>query len=165
MITTLAPNEVFVFGSNMSGFHGAGSAGFAMRGDARNTWRQDRAFCDIAYGRRDDRRGRWAVFGMGRGFQVGTHGRSYAIPTVERPGFQGCVDEDFITGELCRLVCFAQEHPDLRFLVVKLGANRSEGGFSYLGLDAMRRCFDSVRWIFQRDGGIPPNIVLPPEFL
>jgi hypothetical protein len=36
--------EVLVFGSNRSGFHGAGSAGLAFRGDSRNTWRSDPFF-------------------------------------------------------------------------------------------------------------------------
>jgi hypothetical protein len=39
MFTSLKPNEVFVFGSNSTGFHGA--AGLACWGDSRNTWRND----------------------------------------------------------------------------------------------------------------------------
>lgn len=31
MITTLAPNEIFVFGSNLAGIHGAGAALYATR--------------------------------------------------------------------------------------------------------------------------------------
>jgi len=38
-ITTLASNEVFVFDSNESGFHGAGAAGFAFSGTCANDWR------------------------------------------------------------------------------------------------------------------------------
>jgi hypothetical protein len=52
-ISTLAPNEVFVFGSNASGFHGAGAAATAVE----------------KFG---------AVWGEGHGL----HGQSYAIDTM-----------------------------------------------------------------------------------
>jgi len=53
-ITTLAENEIFVFGSNLAGFHGGGAARLAM-----------------------DRFG--AVWGQG----VGLQGQCYAIPTMQ----------------------------------------------------------------------------------
>lgn len=53
-ITSLQPNEVFVFGSNAQGNHGGGAAAFAMHN----------------FG---------AVWGQGEGMQ----GQSYAIPTME----------------------------------------------------------------------------------
>lgn len=53
-ITSLAPGEVFVFGSNIHGMHGGGAAAFAYRN----------------FG---------AVWGQG----VGLQGQSYAIPTME----------------------------------------------------------------------------------
>lgn len=53
-ITHLSPEEVFVFGSNVHGFHGGGAAAFAMR----------------CFG---------AVWGQGEGLQ----GQSYAIPSME----------------------------------------------------------------------------------
>ena len=53
MIKTLAPNEVFVFGSNLGGFHAGGAARAAL-----------------------DRFG--AIWGQG----VGLQGQSYAIPTM-----------------------------------------------------------------------------------
>ena len=52
-ITALQPNEVFVFGSNLGGFHGGGAARIAHE----------------KFG---------AVWGEG----VGLHGQSYAIPTM-----------------------------------------------------------------------------------
>lgn len=52
-ITTLNPNEIFVFGSNLNGFHGGGAARVAMEN----------------FG---------AVWGQG----VGMQGQSYAIPTM-----------------------------------------------------------------------------------
>ncbi|MGN0281627.1 MAG: hypothetical protein ACI4B3_04910 [Prevotella sp.] len=53
-ITTLKPNEVFVFGSNLAGMHGGGAARIAR----------------IKFG---------AVMGNGDGMQ----GQSYAIPTMQ----------------------------------------------------------------------------------
>jgi hypothetical protein len=53
-ITNLAPNEIFVFGSNLQGAHGGGAARFAY-----------------------ERFG--AVWGQG----VGLFGQSYAIPTMQ----------------------------------------------------------------------------------
>ena len=55
MITKLAPNEVFVFGSNLAGRHGAGAA--------RQAFKQ--------FG---------AVMGVGEGLR----GQSYAFPTLGR---------------------------------------------------------------------------------
>ena len=52
-ITRLAPNEVFVFGSNLQGMHGGGAARMAYE----------------HFG---------AVWGQG----VGLYGQSYAIPTM-----------------------------------------------------------------------------------
>lgn len=53
-IYSLNPNEVFVFGSNLSGFHAAGAARTAMK---------------------------WgAVWGKG----IGHHGKTYAIPTKSK---------------------------------------------------------------------------------
>lgn len=53
-ITSLKENEIFVFGSNLGGYHGGGAAAFAMR----------------RFG---------AVWGQG----VGLQGQSYAIPTMQ----------------------------------------------------------------------------------
>lgn len=52
-ITKLEPNEIFVFGSNLQGFHGGGAAALAHR----------------CFG---------AVWGQGEGLQ----GQSYALPTM-----------------------------------------------------------------------------------
>ncbi len=54
MVTALAPNEIFVFGSNLAGMHGGGAA---------------RAAC--------------LYFGAKMGVGVGPQGQSYAIPTMQ----------------------------------------------------------------------------------
>lgn len=53
-IKTLSPNEIFVFGSNLQGYHGGGAAYLAM-----NKW--------------------GAIWGQG----VGLQGQTYAIPTMQ----------------------------------------------------------------------------------
>lgn len=159
-ITTLAEDEVFVFGSNLAGFHGAGSAGYAMRGTTANTWRTDQAFLDIKSGKNSDRRGKWAVYGIGEGIQRGKEGCSYAIPTVERPGYQGKVDIKSFATSIVRLHLFAKTNPQLSFRVVKLGANRAEGGYSWLGTKSVRNIWHSL----QSHVGIASNIILPEEY-
>lgn len=52
-ITSLKPNEIFVFGSNLQGFHGGGAAALAYR----------------SFG---------AIWGQGEGLQ----GQSYGLPTM-----------------------------------------------------------------------------------
>ncbi len=52
-ITKLEPNQIFVFGSNLSGIHGAGAAKLALR------------------------------WGAQYGFGVGLQGNTYAIPTKD----------------------------------------------------------------------------------
>jgi len=156
-ITELKENEVFVFGSNLQGFHGAGSAGYAMRGTTKNTWRDDKTFLDILQGRNKDKRGKWAVFGVGEGYQEGMIGKSYAIPTVERPGKQGKVNEEHLYKSIKRFLAFARIHPEFTFKVVKFGANRSEGGFSYFGLETVKGMFKKL--------SIPENVILPDELV
>ena len=84
-INTLAPNEVFVFGSNLRGWHQGGAAKHAQR----------------YFG---------AIWGQG----VGLQGQSYAIPTM-----QG--DVDTIKPYVDDFIAFAQEHPEMRFLVTRIG--------------------------------------------
>ena len=84
-ITELAEDEVFVFGSNLSGMHGGGAAATAHR----------------CFG---------AVWGKG----VGLYGQSYAIPTM-----QGGVKT--VKPYVDEFIEFAKNHPELRFLVTKIG--------------------------------------------
>ena len=84
-ITELKDNQIFVFGSNLSGSHGGGAA-------------------RLAY----ERFG--AVWGQG----VGLQGQSYAIPTM-----QGGVET--IKPYVDEFIRFAKNHPELKFLVTKIG--------------------------------------------
>lgn len=83
-IDTLQPDEIFVFGSNVNGFHAGGAAAAAMH----------------KFG---------AVWGQGEGLQ----GQSYALPTME--------GMDSMRAAVGRLQRFADQHPEMRFLVTRIG--------------------------------------------
>jgi len=84
-IDKLEDNEIFVFGSNLGGFHGGGAARLAYN----------------KFG---------AVWGQGDGLQ----GQSYAIPTM-----QGGIDT--IQPYVDEFITFARQHPELTFLVTRIG--------------------------------------------
>ena len=115
-INSLSENEVFVFGSNLRGWHQGGAAKHAH----------------MYFG---------AIWGQG----VGLQGQSYAIPTMQGgiETIQPYVDE---------FIVFAQAHPELRFLVTRIGCGIA--GFKEEEIAPLFRkalCFD--------------NIVLPYEFI
>ncbi len=94
IVTQLAENEIFVFGSNSEGFHRRGAARFAL----------DRCGANI---------------GQGKGLQ----GRSYAIVTKKdfRVAKSSTLDE--IKLEVIEFVDFAIKHPNLQFLVTKIATD------------------------------------------
>ncbi len=125
LITELAPDEVFVFGSNSTGFHGAGAAGYAMRGPSAATvnWRNDPWF-KSAMGSlpgSQARKGLWAVYGVARGHQEGTQGESYAIETVVRPGAKRSVPRREICLQLIRCFEWAKKNCAKKLIVSPLG--------------------------------------------
>ncbi len=85
IVSELVEGEVFVFGSNLQGWHGGGAARAAFN----------------KFG---------AVWGQGTGLQ----GRSYAIPTM-----QGGVET--IEPYVDTFIEFAKTHPEMRFLVTRIG--------------------------------------------
>lgn len=115
--------NVLVFGSNEQGFHGAGAAGLAMRNESSNTWRSDPAFLAAMRAPLGSplRIGHRAVFGIGRGFQQGHHGASYAICTVTRPGMKRSISLSDISLQLHALCNFARQHPDWTFTILNIG--------------------------------------------
>ena len=115
-ITSLAENEVFVFGSNLAGFHGGGAASVAH--------------CKFG-----------AVWGQG----VGLQGQSYAIPTM-----QGGVDT--IRPYVDEFIVFAKQHPELTFLVTRIGCGIA--GFTD----------EDIAPLFKEALGVD-NIILPATFL
>lgn len=158
-ITTLAPHQVYLFGSNAAGFHGAGAAGYAMRGTAANTWRTDKAFLRAMQAPvgHPDRIGRWAVFGIGRGHQVGYEGMSYAIETIRRPGraYHRSVPLAEIEDQLIELFGWAEHHTDHEVLMTPIGAGLS--GWSAEDMAA------TLARAVKRYGGLPRNVIAPPD--
>jgi hypothetical protein len=119
MIKALGENQVFVFGSNSAGFHGAGSAGLACRGESKNTWRTDPWFLNAMKSPRGShaRVGKWATYGEARGFQCGTDGKSYAIITIVRPGQRRSYPLEKIQEQIKELFEFAEHcHPEWEFI-------------------------------------------------
>lgn len=156
LITSLAPTEVFIFGSNSTGFHGAGGAGLACRGEARNTWRTDPWFLKAMASPvgSPDRVGLWAVYGVARGWQKGREGMSYAVMTVTRPGARRSVPLAEITTQLRDLVAFAILHPYWRFLMTPIGA----GLAGYSGAEMLGALGAAL------GGEAPPgNLVVPAD--
>jgi len=118
---TLAEDEVFVFTSNNSGYHGAGSAGFASFGESGNVWRK------YEYDLKPNGwKGKGNVKGTSVGPQVGTEGKSYAIPTVTRAGAKRSIPLETIKGSIQAFYAFAKSRPHLKFFVAqenKVGLN------------------------------------------
>lgn len=111
---TLAEDEVFVFTSNNSGYHGAGSAGFASFGESGNVWRK----YDYA-SKPNGWKGKWNVKGASVGPQVGTEGKSYAIPTVTRAGAKRSIPLETIKGSIQTFYSFAKSRSHLKFFVAQ----------------------------------------------
>lgn len=115
--------HIFVFGSNSTGFHGAGSAGLAFRNDSANTWRTDPAFLAAMRSPvgHPSRIGHLAVFGIARGLQHGHHGSSWAIQTIERPGHRRSTPLSTILAQVQDLLAYALAHPLDTFTIMPIG--------------------------------------------
>lgn len=92
-IESLSENEVFVFGSNLTGFHGGGAAAIAFK-----------------------------KFGAKWGKGNGHYGQTYGIPTMH-----GGIDK--IRPYVDEFIVYAKKHPELTFLVTKIGCGIA--GFKY----------------------------------
>lgn len=115
-ITELKPGEIFVFGSNLGGFHAGGAARVANQ-----------------------------KFGAEWGVGVGLTGQCYAIPTM-----QGGVET--IKPYTDEFVAFAAQHPELTFLVTRIGC----------GIAGFRD--EEIAPLFA-DTLDAPNVVLPESFV
>lgn len=93
-ITKLAENQIFVFGSNTEGRHGAGSALFA------------RQYCNAEYGNPQGRQGQsWAI---------ATKDLNKGIRSIPLPQIKSQIE---------KLVEYAKTHPELEFLTTRIGCN------------------------------------------
>lgn len=119
-ITTLTPDQVFVFGSNRAGRHGRGAAKTALKWGARN--------------------------GQGTGLM----GQTYGIATKGHRMEVLSLPEIVVQVE--KLYRFAVAHPELTFLVTKIGCGLAH----YSTKEVKAACFDGLV--------VPANVVLPAEF-
>ncbi len=159
LITDLAAHQVFIFGSNASGFSFSGSAGMAIRGPnwSATPWRED-PWCRAAMAAPEGdpaRVGHWGVFGVGHGWSKGHHGMSYAIETVRKPGVDWKRSTPImeIEDQLVGLCAFCEANYDWEFLHTEIGSGL--GGWTP---DEMAY---TLRAALTRHGGKPGNLVVP----
>jgi len=149
-VVTVGPNEVLVFGSNRGGHHGMGVAGLAFRGNPDGHYNRDPAFirAQAAPIGHPDRTGLYAVYGVGRGYQQGREGDSYAVETIAalRPRVRTSLRE--IYAQLQEMRAFALEHPQRQFLITLIGTGLAGYGEAELEL---------VWNTLETRGGFPPN--------
>ena len=157
MITCLQPNQILVFGSNASGFHGAGAAGFACRGTSQNTWRHDEWFLKAMKSPvgSTERVGKWAIFGHARGLQQGREGRSYAIVTIKHPGQRRSIPLSEIQAQFVDLCSCCHSNPQSEFLFTAVGS----GLAGYTAAEMLA----TFRAALKQSGGKPANLVLPQD--
>ncbi len=150
-VETLQPTDVFVFGSNGTGFHGAGTAGFVMRGDSRNNWREDAGFLAAMKSPVGSqlRLGRRAEFGVARGFQQGNEGCSYAIQTVRKPGARRSITRREIYCQLVELWHWAEANQEYSVLVTAVGT-----GYAGYTREEMQEVWDYL----VKTHGLPSNV-------
>ncbi len=146
-ITELKNDEVFVFGSNGDGFHGAGAAGYASFNEVGNVWRKH----DYA-NKPNGWLGKWNVKGKAFGPQKGTIGKSYAIPTVISAGQKRSLDPELIRRYIQKFYIFASQRPLLKFYV----AQDAKPGLNGYSPDEMAAMYKSAP--------IPNNVYFKKEF-
>lgn len=151
-ITSCPREAIFVFGSNEQGFHGAGSAGYAFRGESENTWRQDKFFLNAieAHKHGIETIGKRAIFGRSHGFMRGTEGASYGICTITRPGTKRSISRHEIAKQLRELWRYAKIHSDLTFWMTPIGC-----GYSGYTATEMQ---EIINWLGKTESH-PPNIM------
>lgn len=134
LITKLKENEVFVFGANCDGFHGAGAAGSAF--GVEGNWYENGDFLrskkelvrkqnKLTY-KSEVLIGKWAILGC-VGLMFGKEGKSYGIITTEKPGIQGKVNLDFLREEIKKLFYVANANPNYYFICANFGLKRPKG--------------------------------------
>lgn len=154
IVTSLKTNEVFVFGTNATGFHGAGAAGLAFRGKADASgplgWRYDPKMLTAMKAPVGDaaRKGNWAVYGIARGPMLGYLGQSYGIQTIMKPGHRRSTTRREIYYQLLELIKYSKENLDKLFLITPIGE-----GYAGWTFEEMQ-----IVWKFiEKQHGIPSN--------
>lgn len=134
----LKQEDVFVFTSNLSGFHGAGSAGYASFNEKGNVWRKYK-YDEWPNGKK----GKWNIKGVGWGYQEGTHGKSYAIPTVTHPGAKRSLSLEQIKKHILTFSFFSRGMKHLNFYIAQ-GANPGYNGYSVEEMEGV--WLDGIEW-------------------
>jgi hypothetical protein len=134
-VTKLKPNEIFVYGSNVEGRHGKGAAKCAF-GD---------------YPHKLNTIGKWAIYGVAKGYMQGLQGASYAIITKELRAHKPAITIEQIKSQVNQFLLWASEHPEVECLVTLFGC--SLAGFK---VSEIAKLFSDV--------DIPANVALPQEF-
>ena len=142
---TLAEDEVFLFGANNQGFHAGGAAGWATSLDLNYNWRT------AGYDKLPDgAKGKWNEKGK-LGPQVGTEGKSYAIPTVTQAGARRSIPLAEIKKSIDKFYTFAKSRPHLKFFV----AQENKTGLNGYSPQEMASIYS---------GEIPENVHFDSEF-
>lgn len=144
--TKLKEDEVFVFTSNLDGFSGAGSAGWATFNEHGNVWRKHN-YQDWPKGTK----GKWNVKGQSEGPAIGTDGKSYAIPTVTKAGQARSIPLETIKQSIQKFYAFAKSRPHLKFFV----AQAAKLGYSGYHPHELASIYS---------GEIPENVYFDEEF-
>jgi hypothetical protein len=113
-ITELKDDEVFLFTSNLDGFHGAGSAGYASFGVLGNHWR-DFNYADKPHGWQ----GKWNQKGISEGLQEGREGKSYALPTVTKAGAKRSISKKDLKENIRKFYRVAENNEKYKFFVAQ----------------------------------------------
>lgn len=121
---TMSLTHVFIFGSNLDGFHGAGTAGYAMHGSSANVWRSS-PIMKAAIEHGPGYKGLRAIYGQAKGYQEGTVGCSYAIATCTKPGARLSIPVRDIQSQAVDLLLFMRSHPEKTFCLTPFGCGYS----------------------------------------
>ena len=150
-IKSLKSNEIFVFGSNIQGFHGAGAAGYASFGIPGNHWRH------FEYDKKPKGwQGMWNVKGIGEGLQKGYSGWSYALPTVTKPGAKRSLSKVQIISNINKLYGECSKNSEFNFLIAYSGLNPDKTSFNGYSAREMSSMFNQQP--------IPDNVVFEYNF-
>lgn len=142
--------QVLVFGSNLSGFHGAGMAGMATYGVFDNTLWKKQEYSQKSYGWK----GKYNIKGQAEGLQKGTVGYSYALPTIIRPGMKRSVSLDDIRKNIEKLYAVAQNFSDRQFLIGYQDKGKNLNG--YESIELAEQFFSNIQ--------IPSNVLFSESF-
>lgn len=119
-ITNLEPHQIFVFGSNTEGKHGAGAAKIAK----------------LKYG---------AIYGKA----IGRQGQSYAIITKDLSKGMRSITPYLIKGQINDLYNYAKQHPELEFHIAYANIGiKNLNGYSHEEMADFFSCVEIPENIF-----------------